>query len=127
MNRADDATAREEGSENRQPKSEEDQPHVPHLQHAALFLHHDRVQKRRARQPGHQGSILHRIPSPVAAPPEDGISPMGTEEDSASKKSPGDHGPAAGNVNPFFAGILHDQRAESEGERNRETYVSEIE
>ena len=43
------------------------------------------------------------------------------------EEEPGDHGPAAGDVDPFFAGVPHHQRAEGEGERDREADVAEIE
>ena len=40
--------------EDAQPVTQDGQDHVPDLEHALAFLHHDRVQKGRARQPGHQ-------------------------------------------------------------------------
>jgi len=36
----DDAAAGQERSKNGQPERGEDQPHIPHLQHPALLLHH---------------------------------------------------------------------------------------
>src|SRR5579863_8649645 len=85
------------------------------------------MQEGGAEKPRHQGGILDRIPSPVAAPSENRIGPVSAEEDAASEQSPGDHGPAAGDVNPLVAGILHDQSAEREGERDGGTNVPEIE
>ena len=123
----DDAAAGEERSENRQPERGEDQPHVPDLQHAALFLHHDGMQEGGADEPRHERGVLDRVPSPVAAPSEHGVGPVRAEKNAAGEESPGDHGPAAGDVNPFFAGILHDQRAQREGEGDGESDVAEIE
>ena len=51
---------------------------------------------------------------------------MGPEKDSASEKSPGHHGPAARDMDPFFAGILHDQRAEGECERHGKSDIAQI-
>ena len=52
---------------------------------------------------------------------------MSAEEDAAGEESPGNHGPAAGDVNPFFTGILHYQRAEREGEGDGESNVAQVE
>ena len=52
---------------------------------------------------------------------------MRAEKDADGEEAPGHHGPAAGDVNPFFAGILHDERAQREGEGDGEADVSEIE
>ncbi len=111
----------------RKQKGREDERHVPYLQHAAFLLHHDGMQKRCAGEPRHQRSILYRIPSPVAAPTEDGVGPVRAEKDADGQKAPGHHGPAAGDLNPLFAGILHDERSQREGERNGEADVSQIE
>ena len=124
---ADDAAAGEERSEDREPERGEDQPHVPDFQHAALFLHHDGVQEGGAGEPGHERGVLDGIPSPVAAPAEHGVGPVRAEKDAAGEESPGDHGPAAGDVNPLFAGIVHDQRAQREGEGHSESDVAEVE
>ena len=103
-----------------------DEDHVPDLHHALLFLHHDRVQKRRAGEPGKEGGVLHRIPHPVAAPAENVISPGGTQHDAGALEKPGDDGPAARGVNPAVAGRFRNQRRHGEGEGNREPHVAEI-
>src|SRR5215471_1751300 len=71
----DDSATGEEGSPDRQPEAEEDEPHVPYLEHAALLLHHHRMQKGGADEPRHQRSVFDRIPSPVTAPSENGVCP----------------------------------------------------
>ena len=113
--------------QNREPEGAKDQPHVPDFQHAALFLHHDGMQERGADEPGHERSVFDGIPSPVAAPAEHGVGPVCAQEDAAGEESPGDHGPAAGDVNPFFAGIFHDERAEGEGEGDGESNIAQVE
>src|SRR6185437_6312252 len=72
---ADDSAARQERSQNGKHERAEDQPHVPGLQHAALFLHHHRVQERRASEPWKNGGVLNRVPSPVPTPSQNGIRP----------------------------------------------------
>ena len=49
MHGTDDAGAREHRPENAQHESDEHQPDVPDLHHAALFLHHHGVQEKRCR------------------------------------------------------------------------------
>src|SRR5580700_2157674 len=83
VDRTDDAAAGKESSEDGEPECGEDQPHVPHLQHAALFLHHHRVQEGGAGEPRHERCVLDGVPSPVAAPAEDGIRPVGAKKVSA--------------------------------------------
>ena len=78
-------------------------------------------------EPRHQRGVLDGIPSPVAAPAEDRVGPVRAEKNSAGQECPGHHGPAAGDVDPFFAGILHDQRAQREGEGDGESDIAQIE
>src|SRR5208282_1026597 len=109
---ADYAAAGEESAEDAEHEGDEDQPDVPDAHHAALFLHHHGMQESGAGDPGHERSVLNRIPSPVAAPAEHGVGPMGAEKDADGLESPGDHGPAAGDVNPFLAGITAEEGGE---------------
>ena len=46
------------------------------------------------------------VPSPIAAPAEHRIGPVGAEKDSRRSESPGHHGPAPGDVDPLLAGIF---------------------
>ena len=126
MYRANYTATREKRTKDRQHECGKDQPHIPDLQHAALFLHHDRMQECRAREPRQERGIFDGIPTPIAAPTQHGISPMRAEEDAAGQKSPGHHRPTAGNVNPLFSGIAHDQRTQRKGERNGEAHVAQI-
>src|SRR5580704_3897112 len=84
------------------------------------------MQKRSARQPRQQRSVFHRVPAPVAAPSENRVSPMCTEENARSLETPGDHGPLTGKVNPLLTGIPRKQRSQGKRERNRETRVARI-
>src|SRR5208337_378920 len=126
VHRTDHSRTREECPQHRKQKRRENERHVPHFQHAAFFLHHDGMQKRGAGEPGHKRGIFHRVPSPIAAPSEDSVSPVRAEENSDSEEAPSHHGPAAGDVNPFLAGILHDQRAQRKGKGNGEADISQI-
>jgi len=64
VNGTDDAAASKEGAKNAEQEGAEDQPDVPDLHHAPLFLHHHAVQKSRAGEPGEQRSVFDRIPNP---------------------------------------------------------------
>src|SRR5258708_24916594 len=95
VNRTDNAAASKEGAKNAEQEGAEDQPDVPDLHHAALFLHHHGVQKSRAGEPGEQRSVFDRIPTPVAAPAENGVGPVRakqnrSEEHTSELQSP-DH------------------------------------
>ena len=126
MDGTDDAAAREKRAQDAEEERGEDEPDVPHLHHAALFLHHHGVEKRGAGEPGEQRGVFDRVPAPVTAPAEHGVGPVRAENDSHGLKGPGDHGPAASDVNPFFAGIAADKRGEGEGERHAESGVAHI-
>ncbi len=122
----DQAGTGQVGAQDAQHEGAEDEPDVPVLHHAALFLHHDRVQKGGAGEPGHERGIFHRVPAPVSAPPEHRIGPVRAEEDAAGQEEPGHHGPAAGDVNPLLARVAHHQRAEGKRERHAEAHVSQV-
>src|SRR5690348_4290969 len=126
MHRTDDTGARQHRAEDAQHEGYENEPDIPSLHHAALFLHHHRMQESRASDPWQQRSILDGIPGPIPAPSEDGISPVGAEQNANSKKTPSDHRPAPRNVNPFLTGIAAEQRRHGECEGNRESGISEI-
>ena len=126
MHRADHAGAGQESAENPKQEGGENQPHVPDLHHAALLLHHHRMEKRRAGEPGKNGSVLHRVPSPISAPAEHRVGPVRAQKNSAGQERPSHHRPAAGDVNPFLAGILHNQRRQREGKRHGNADVAEI-
>src|ERR1700730_10833714 len=84
------------------------------------------MQEGRAGKPGHERRVFYRVPHPVAAPSEHGISPMRAKQDAYTLEAPGDHGPAASEVNPFFARIAAEQRGERESKRNGEARISGI-
>src|SRR5262249_59842514 len=69
-------------------------------------------------KPGEKRSILNRIPAPVSTPAQDGIGPMGSQSDAAGQKQPSDHGPAAGDVNPFFSRGAHHQRSQRKSKKD---------
>ena len=51
---------------------------------------------------------------------------MSAERNPERQESPGDHRPAAGDVDPFIPGIFHHQGTESKGEWHSEADVSQI-
>src|SRR6266851_1611301 len=122
----DNAAARKESAKNAEQERAKDQPDVPHLHHAALFLHHHGVQERRAGEPRKQRSVFDGIPAPVAAPTQNGVGPMRAEKNADRLETPRDHRPFAGEVNPFFAGIAREQRGKRKRERNGKTRIAGI-
>ncbi len=92
-----------------------------------FLLHDDGMEEGGAGEPGHEGGVFDGVPSPVAAPAEDGVGPVHAEADAAGEEEPGDHGPAAGDADPLFAGVAHHEGAEGEGEGDGEADVAEVE
>ncbi len=127
VNRIQHAAASQVRPEDGEPERGEDQPHVPDLQHAALLLHHDRVQEGGASEPGQQGRVLDRVPSPVSAPAEHVIGPVRAQSNATGEQSPGHHRPAARDVDPFVAWVLHYQGAERKRKGNGESDVAQVE
>ncbi len=126
MHRTHNPRPRQQRPQDRQHKRGEDQPHIPRLHHAALLLHHHRVQKRRPRQPRHQARILNRVPTPVPAPPQHAISPVRAQKDPARQKQPRHHRPSPRNVDPLLARIPHHQRPQRKRKRHRKSHIPQI-
>src|SRR6266851_7941609 len=126
MHRAHDPRSRQQRPQNRQHKRREDQPHIPALHHPALLLHHHRVQKRRSRQPRHQGSILHRVPAPVASPAQHAIRPMRAQKNPTRQEQPRHHRPSPRNVDPLLSRIPHHQRPQRKRKRNRKSDITQV-
>ena len=114
-------------AQQRQKERGEDQPHVPLLHHAALLLHHHRVQERRPGQPRHQRGVLHRVPAPVSTPPQHRVGPVRSQEDPAGQEQPRHHRPPAGDVDPLLPRVPHHQRTQRKGKRDGEAHVAEVE
>ena len=76
VHRGEHARAHQERADQRQREGEDRQQDGPDLERAALLHHHGGMQQRRADQPGHQRSVLDRVPEPPAAPAELVIGPI---------------------------------------------------
>src|SRR5580692_3092872 len=80
-----------------------------------------------ASQPRKQRSVFHRVPAPIATPPEDGVSPVSAEKNAGGLKAPGNHGPFAREMNPLLAGITCQQRSQRKREGYGESRIAGIE
>ena len=127
MHRRDDAAARDEGAEERQPECESDQRQVPDFQHVLAFLDHHRMQVGRHHEPRHEGGILYWVPRPVTAPAEHFVSPSRTEHIAQREKEPGEDCPAARRANPSVVKFSSNKSRRAEGERNRRADVAGVE
>ena len=127
VHRAENAAAGQEGAEDAEEESGKNQHHVPDFHHPALLLHHHRMQEGGAGEPRQQGSVLDRVPAPVAAPAQHRVGPAPAEDDADGQESPRDHAPAARDVDPVLAFAAGNQRGEGEGERHGETDEAQIE
>ena len=122
-----DARARHEGAEDRQQERHDDQRDVPDAQHAAPFLHDDRVQERRRREPRQQARVLDRIPAPVAAPAQLLVRPDHAEREAEGEEQPADHRPAPHGPQPGVVEIAGDQRRHAERVRDRHPHKADVE
>ena len=100
VDRIDHAGARHHGAEDAEEERGRDQHHVPDAQHALLLLHHHGVQVGGGTEPGQERGILHRVPAPIAAPAQRGVSPSRAEYDADALKQPRHESPAARRLQP---------------------------
>src|SRR5258708_19157481 len=70
--------------------------------------------------------MLYGVPAPVTAPAEHWIGPVRAQQNASGLKAPRDHRPFARQVNPFFAWITRQQRAQRKRKRNRKSRVAGI-
>ena len=85
------------------------------------------MQQRGAGKPGHQGSILDRVPEPPAAPAELVIGPVRTHRDAEREEDPRHQRPRPHPARPGRIDAAFDQRGHRKGERDREPDIAEIE
>ncbi len=122
----DHAAARDERPERREQEAHHDEHDVPLAQHPALFLNHDRMQERGRRQPRQERRVLHRIPSPVAAPAELDVRPPHSEHDADREEEPGDERPSSHDGKPLVVELAGEQRRDGKRERNGRRDVTQI-
>ena len=126
MNGVDHAAASQECAEDGHDISHDHQDNIPNLQHAFLFLNHDRMQEGSSDQPRHQRCILHRIPRPEAAPAQLVIRPLAAEQNPDAQEHPGNHRPSACRANPGIAELLRNQRSHRKCKRHSKADEAEI-
>ena len=126
MHRGQDTGPGEEGPEEHQRIGQDDQQHVPMLQHALLLLDHHGVQEGSAREPWHEGCDLNRIPAPVAAPSQNVVGPSSPKDQSQSQEEPRHQGPAASNPDPAIVASSGDQRRHGESIGDHEGHETQV-
>src|SRR5437763_8339149 len=85
------------------------------------------MNQRRADEPGHERSVLDRVPKPPASPAKFVVGPETSECDPASQKHPGDRGPWSRPARPRRIQFAANQRRDRKRKCDRETYVTHIE
>ena len=117
----------EERAHDRERPRREHERYVPHLEHPAFLLDHQRVQEGGAGQPRHQRRVLDGVPAPVAAPPELRVGPARTQQDAYAEQQPGREGEAPDSFDPVGVESSRQQRADTERERDRRERVARVE
>ena len=95
VHRLDHAGAGQEGAQDGEGERGDGERQVPDAHEPAALLHEHRVQVRRPAQPGQQRGVLHRVPSPEAAPAEHLVGPPRTQHDADGEEGEGHQRPAA--------------------------------
>ena len=85
------------------------------------------MQVGRAGQPREERGVLHRVPRPVAAPPQDLVRPPGAQQDPHRQAAPGHERPAAGLQQPALPHATRGQRRHRQGERHGEAHIAQVE
>ena len=127
MNRGKDSRADQEGPQQREGKGQDGEQDRPTLQGVAPFANDGRMQKRRAREPGHEGGVLDRIPEPEAAPAELVIGPPAAHGDADREEAPGGERPGPDPAGPGGVDPAFEQGRDGEREGHRKAHVTEIE
>ena len=127
MHRDQHAGAHQEGSDQAQGEREYGQQQRPALEDAALLGDAERMDQRRAHQPGHERGVLDRIPEPPAAPAQFVVGPPAAERNADGLKQPGEDRPRPG---PFGPGLIQpplQHRRAGKCEGHREAHVAGVE
>ena len=78
-------------------------------------------------QPGQEGSVLDRVPGPVASPAEDFVGPPAAENDTGGEEAKGDEHPAASRSHPTRPEMAAEQGSDAHSERDRHAHVAQVE
>ena len=84
------------------------------------------MNQRRADQPGHERSVLNRVPKPPAAPAKFVVGPETAKRDPTSQKHPGDCGPWSRPARPRRIQFAANQRGDRERKGHRESHVTHV-
>ena len=126
MYRGQQTGARDESTQQTAGKSENGQQHSPALKHSAFLGHRQRVNQRRAEQPGNHGGVFYWIPGPPSAPAQLIICPPTAKGYSHSQYRPRHIRPRAG---PTCPGSIHpsaQKRGNGKGKDDGKPYVTHI-
>mmetsp|Transcript_68794 Transcript_68794/g.161818 ORF Transcript_68794/g.161818 Transcript_68794/m.161818 type:complete len:499 (+) Transcript_68794:746-2242(+) len=127
MDRADHTRAHEEGAEQRQREAQQRQQQAPAQKARALLGHRQRVDQRRAQQPGHEGGVLDRIPEPEPAPAQLVIGPEAAQADAGRQRAPGGQHPGSRPARPARRQLVLQQRGHRKRKAHRKAHIAEVE
>jgi len=127
MHRGQHTGTHKECAEQAEGKCGNRQQHGPAFEHAAFFGDGQRVDQRRTHQPGHEGSVFHRVPEPPATPTEFVVGPPRPQGDTNAEEGPGHNGPRPRPACPRCIQAPAEQGGDGEGEGHRETHVAHVE
>ena len=85
------------------------------------------MEQRRAREPGHERGVFHRVPEPEAAPAQLVIGPPAAQRDAQRQRRPGEQRPGPHPARPGGVDAALDQAGDGEGEGHGKPDIAEIE
>ena len=85
------------------------------------------MEERGGREPRERARVLHRIPTPPAAPAQFLVGPDHPESQAEREEEPGKHRPAADGAEPRVVQVAGNQRRHAERKRNRQTHQPRVE
>ncbi|OIQ68924.1 hypothetical protein GALL_494760 [mine drainage metagenome] len=126
MDRGQYARAHQERTQQTQGKRNQRQHDGPASEQAALFCDCQRVDQRRANQPGQKRGIFNRVPKPPAAPAQLVISPPGTHGNTNGQANPGRCSPGTRPARPGRIQPAIEQCSDGEGKRHRHADITHV-
>src|ERR1700693_1841660 len=127
MDRGENAAPYQKRAYQGERERKDDQEEIPNPEHFPGFLNHDGMEKRSSHEPGHEGRVFHRIPSPISTPAELVIGPEASHQDSRRQAAPREKGPALRDFDPLFSEPSGEKSGHGETTGNGKSDISKVE
>ena len=124
--RTQHAGAHDERSQQGQGKREYRQQRRPHLEAASFFSNGQRMDERGSNQPGHEGSVFHRVPEPPATPAQLVVGPEAAQRNADGQETPGYRGPGPRPTGPGSVQAARQQGRDGKCKCHHEAHIAHV-